>query len=212
MSRRVSLVLAALALAVITLFGSPTLARLAWLAGMPRAVLLLSDDAGLRGAALYRLGRYAEADALFASVPRGATYNRAASLAATGAHALSVAYYDAVLFADRWDGEARANRAVVQRLVPPVIGEARGHGRIGVIVAEAGTEVAAFDTEDPDAPTVISGVNHRRPVDAQAVRADAGWLDALEDAPGTYLQRRIAAEYDARVEAGVSHPPEPVPW
>lgn len=212
MRRILSLVLALTAIVFVATHGTSTLARLAWLVRMPNLTCALSSDPGVCAAALFQMRRYAEADEAFAKIGRGATYNRAATLAATGEYALSVAYYDAVLFADRWDSEARANRDLVDTLVEPVVGEARGHGRIGAMLSEAGANVAAFDTHDPTAPTVTLGVNHRRPTDARAVRADEDWLDTLSDAPGEYLSRRIAAEYDRRVEQGLAHPQERSPW
>lgn len=212
MTRRVPLLPALAALALIAAAGAPTLARLAWLAGLPEVTLVLTRDPGVRGAALYRAGNYGEADAVFADIGRGATYNRAATLAATGDYALSRAYYNAVLFADRWDGEARANRDLVAALIEPVVGEAMGHGRIAVRLAESGATARDFDPDDPSAPTVIAGQRLRRPVDARAVHADIGWLDTLADAPGDYLQRRLSAEYERRVETGLAHPPEADPW
>ena len=200
------------ALALLVLAGSPTIARLAYIAGLPGVTLALTDHPGARGAALYLTGRYAEADAAFAEIGRGVTYNRAATLAVTGEYALSVAYYDAVLFADRWDAEARANRDIVDTLVEPVIGEAMGHGRIDRLLVETGANVAGFNSDDPTAPTVIPKDNFRRPVDARTVGADADWLITLADAPGEYLSKRLAAEYDRRVEEGLALPPESSPW
>ena len=212
MRRAVSILLALIAVVTIATFGSTTLARLSWLAGMPQVTRALTDDPGVEGAALFEMGRHAEADEVFAGIGRGATYNRAATLAATGKYQLSVAYYDAVLFADRWDAEARANRDLVDTLVEPVVGEAMGHGRITAMLSEAGANVRDFDASDPDAPTVIQSVTHKRPTDARAVRADEGWLDTLTDAPGEYLTRRLAAEYDRRIEEGLAHPEERSPW
>ncbi|MBC7142220.1 MAG: hypothetical protein H5U18_08700 [Rhodobacteraceae bacterium] len=167
-----------------------------------RAGVLAGRRHGM-GLELHDLRHFSESDdlrdldAAFAEIGRGATYNRAATLAMTGDHALSVAYYDAVLFADRWDAEARRNRDIVAALVEPVVGEAMGHGRIERLLVEAGASVAGFDADDPTAPTVV---------------AVAGWPGTLADAPGEYLAKRRAAEYDRRVEEGLALPPEPSPW
>ena len=70
------------------------------------------------------------ADADFARAGRSQTYNRALSLAATGDYPLAVAYFDAVLFANPADSQARDNRAVVDALVEGVVGQANAAGRI----------------------------------------------------------------------------------
>lgn len=212
MKRAAPVLMALAALLALLVLGGPTAARLAFLAGAPEVTLALTDDPGARGAALYEAGRFTQADAVFAGIGRGATYNRAATLAVTGDPALSVAYYDAVLFADRWDAEARRNRDVVATLVQPVIGEAMGHGRIERLLVEDGVAVAGFDAENPTAPTVVPDQILRRPTDARALGADRAWLETLADAPGEYLARRLAAEYDRRVEQGLAAPPEPSPW
>ncbi len=212
MRHALTIALAASALALLAFAGAPTLARFASLAGLPRVTLALTNDQGARGAALYRTGRHAEADAIFREIGRGATYDRAATLATTGEYALAVAYYDAVLFADRWDAEARRNRDIVAALVEPVIGEAMGHGRIDRLLVDAGANVAGFDADDPTAPTLVAEVNSRRPVDARTVGADANWLETLADAPGEYLTKRLAAEHERRLEEGLAIPMEPSPW
>ena len=116
MTRR-TLILLAAALLCGALAGPEAWAKLIWRAGAPQLALPLIRDEAARGAALYQAGRYAEADAAFAAVGRSATYNRGLTLAATGDHALSVAYFDAVLFADQYDADARHNRDTVAALV-----------------------------------------------------------------------------------------------
>jgi Ca-activated chloride channel homolog len=212
MRRSASGLMALAALVLLWLFGAPFAARLGYLAGFPRLTLALTDDPGARGAALYLTGRPAEADAVFADIGRGATYDRAATLALTGNYPLAVAYYDAVLFADRWDAEARHNREVVAGLVDPVIGEAMGHGRIDALLVEVGVKVAGFEKEDPAGPAVFPNEAIRKPLDAGAVVADADWLDTLADAPGEYLTKRLAAEYERRRAEGLDQLPEASPW
>lgn len=197
---------------LLVLTGAPTLGRLAYIAGLPGLTLSVTQDQGARGAALYVTGHYAEADTAFREIGRGATYNRAATLALTGDYALAVAYYEAVLFADRWDTEARLNRDIVAGLLEPVIGEAMGHGRIDRLLIESGANVAGFDASDPTAPTLQADRNSRRPVSARAVGADADWLGTLADAPGEYLTRRLIAEYKRRVDEGLALPQEPSSW
>lgn len=212
MRRSVPTMMTLAALVLLWLFGAPFAARLAYLAGFPRLTLALTDDPGAWGAALYLTGRPAEADAVFAEIGRGSTYDRAATLALTGNYPLAVAYYDAVLFADRWDAEARHNRDIVAGLVEPVVGEAMGHGRIDALLVEAGVKVAGFDEEDPAGAAVFPNEAIRKPVDAGALVADADWLGTLADAPGEYLARRLAAEYERRREEGLDQLPEASPW
>ncbi len=196
------------ALACIFAGGRETWAKLAYAAGAYQAVVAMSTDDAVLGAALYRLRRYEEADAAFVAIGRTATYNRAATLAATGNHGLSVAYYDALLFADR-DDDALYNRSVVAEFVKPVVGGSDGHGRIAAILAEAaGTQFEVNHNGD----LVPSEVNVRKPVDAKSLAASQQWLDTLSDAPGEWLKKRLAAEYGRRKDEGLLHPPEPSPW
>lgn len=204
--------LGALALVSAAVAGPGTFAKLALMAGYPNLALPYIQCDAARGAALYQLGRYAEADALFASIGRAATYNRANTLAATGQYKLAVAYYDAVLFADRWDADARRNRDLVSPFVARTVGEAAGHGRIAVILEEAGVEAKAFDLEDPHAPIAPAPDRLRKPIDARTVAANRAWLETLGDAPGEYLSARLAAEYERRRAMGVPQPEEPSPW
>lgn len=198
--------------------GPEAWAKLIWRAGHPSLALPLIENPGARGAALFQAGRYAEADAVFAQIGRSATYNRGMTLAATGDYSLSVAYFDAVLFADRYDADAQHNRRVVSALIEPVIGEARGHGRIETILSQGGVETAAFD---PDAPARPIQAAERDPKRASLKRsvtgertaaADMGWLDSLADAPGAYLKGRIAAEMERRRKDGEAHREEPSRW
>ena len=208
--------LAALACALAA--GPQAWGKLAWQAGFPALAVPLIGDPAARAAALYDAGRYTEADAAFAAVGRSATYDRGLSLAATGEHALSVAYFDAVLFANRYDAEARHNRDTVAALVPPVVGEAMGHGRIEAMLSEAGVRTAAFDPDAPDQRIVETELDpqresNRRPVTGdRAAAADGAWIDSLEDTPGAYLKARIAAEMERRRATGEAHKEETDPW
>lgn len=215
---RASLSILAAALLCAVAAGPEAWAKLIWRAGFPDLALPLIQTPGARGAALYQAGRYAEAGAVFTELGRSATYNRGMTLAATGDYGLSVAYFDAVLFADRYDADARHNREVVSALIEPVIGEARGHGRIETILSQNGVETAAFDPDDPAQPIQAA---ERDPTRASVKRsvagertaaADAGWLDTLADAPGSYLKSRLAAEIERRRKDGEAHREEPVQW
>ena len=107
---RAAAVLLVLAVAALVLAGPAALGALALRAGWDRVALILLDDPGARGVAHYRLGDHDLADADFARAGRSQTYNRALSLAATGDYPLAVAYFDAVLFANPADEQARASR------------------------------------------------------------------------------------------------------
>ncbi|MCQ0970202.1 hypothetical protein MLD63_07185 [Paracoccus sp. TK19116] len=215
---RLALLLLSAVLACAVAAGPEAWAKIVWRAGFPNLALPLLSDPGARAAALYDAGRYAEADAAFAAIGRSATFNRGLTLAATGNYALSVAYFDAVLFADRYDTDAHRNREIVLGLVEPVIGEAMGHGRIETILSEAGIGVASFDPENPAQPIEAK---QRNPQEANLKRsvtgernaaADTGWLDSLADEPGAYLKARLAAEMERRRETGEAHREEPDRW
>ena len=215
---RASLAILAAALLCAVAAGPDAWAKMLWRAGQPGLALPLLRDEGARGAALYAAGRYAEADAAFAAIGRGATYDRGLTLATTGDYALSVAYFDAVLFADRYDAEARHNRDLVATLIEPVVGVAMGHGRIETVLAEAGVEIADFDPDDPSQPIEAAQrdplrADTRRSVTGErTVAADAEWLDTLADAPGEYLRGRLAAEMERRRADGEAHPEEAGRW
>ena len=198
--------------------GPDAWAKLAWRLGAPGIALPLLTDEAVRGAALYSARRYDEADVAFAAVGRSATYNRGMTLAANGYYQLSVAYFDAALFADRYDADARHNRQVVSALVAPVVGEAMGHGRIKALLAEQGVNAVTFDTDDPMAPikeadwvtdrnALKRDVTHDR-----KIAASAEWIASLADAPGEYLKARLAAELERRVETGEAAAAEVSRW
>ncbi|MGY9048954.1 hypothetical protein P775_12125 [Puniceibacterium antarcticum] len=197
--------------------GRDAWAKLFWWAGAPQIALPLISDPAARGAALYEIGRYAEADAVFDQVGRSATYDRALSLAMTGNYALSVAYFDAVLFANQYDADAQHNRNIVSQFVEPVIGEANGHGRIAAILKASGVNTNAFDPEKPDqnllAQDPLDGVRRLdRAVDNRTVSATEDWLDTLADAPGAYLTGRLSAEMERRRQTGHAHKEEQSRW
>ncbi|WP_353476353.1 hypothetical protein PVT71_27130 (plasmid) [Salipiger sp. H15] len=217
MTRRELVTLAIAALCALAA-GPDAWAKVAWRLGAPGLALpLLTDDAA-RGAALYSAGRYDEADTAFAAVGRSATYNRGMTLAASGSYQLSVAYFDAVLFADRYDADAKHNRQVVSALVDPVVGEAMGHGRIKALLAERGFEADTFDTDDPMAPVrTLDWVTDRDALKRgvtrdRSVAASAKWIASLADAPGEYLKARLAAELERRVETGEAAAAEASRW
>jgi Ca-activated chloride channel family protein len=209
---RAALLLVALAAGIGA--GPQAWGKLLWMAGAPQLAVALITDKAARAAVLYELGHYAEADRLFAEVGRSATYDRALTLAATGRYGLAADYFDAVLFTNRWDDEARRNRDIVGALVEPVIGEAMGHGRIRTILAEAGLETQAFNPKAPSAPILAPEERQstKRPIDERVVAASDDWLETLADAPGEYLAARLAAELERRRAAGAALPEEPSPW
>ena len=201
----------AAAFACIIAGGAAPWTRLAYLIGADRAVMAFTSDEAVRGAVYYRQGLYSKADSAFAAVGRPATYNRAATLAATERYELSVAYYDAVLFANRYDEDAQANRDVVAEHVIPVIGESDGHGRIATIIEESGGN-AKVDPDSPFGRILPTQRGVLKPVEARSVGASREWLDTLSDAPGTYLKQRLAAEYERRKANGVLNKPEASQW
>ena len=77
--------LIALCAACLWAAGPQSLGKIALLLGQPSIAADLLEEPGARGVALYRAGRYAEADAAFEKAGRSVTYNRGLSLAATAA-------------------------------------------------------------------------------------------------------------------------------
>ncbi|HET9069423.1 MAG TPA: hypothetical protein VFN28_12320 [Amaricoccus sp.] len=197
---RLPLLLAAAGLAALAAAGPTALGRLALMAGLPGAAASMIADPSARGVALYRAGRYAEADDAFRAAGRSATFNRGVSLAATGDYPLSVAYFDAVLFAAPGDSEARDNRNVVSALVPPVIGEGNESGRI-----------AAKPITGPSGLPLETDPRGRR-LDAGGLVADMAWVEAIPDDPGEFLRLRLADEHLRRLSLGLTPPEEGDLW
>lgn len=188
-------------IAALALAGRTPLARLAFLLDMPRIAAQLGDDPAVRGVALYLSGDYQGADDAFRKAGRGTTYNRGLSLAATGQYALSVAYFDAVLFATPSDSHARDNRNIVNAVLPPQIGEANQAGRI-----------AAKAIATPGGSPVDEVKRLGRPLDVGRRVADMDWLATLPDDPAEFLRLRLAEEYLRRISMGLTPAEEVDPW
>jgi len=204
MRRAVFLLLAGLA--CVLLAGPGAWGRLLLVSGLPAGAGLMSDPAA-RGLALYRSGSYEAADKAFADAGRGQTFNRALTLAATGRYALSVAYFDAVLFSNPADAEARRLRALVDRLAPKTRGDSIAPGRLaghgsGLYQAEK-SRWGWPGTPDPE---------WQRKVSARGYAASDAWLDTITDDPGEFLRLRLAREYERRAGLGLIRPHEGDPW
>lgn len=198
---KIALALVLAGLAALAAAGGSPAAKLALLAGVPRLAATLLDDPAVRGVALYRAGDFAAADDAFRAAGRGSTYNRGLSLAATGDYALSRAYFDAVLFANPADSQARENRNAVNALIPPTQGVANDAGRIAV------TAIAVAGGSPVDEIKRLG-----RPLDQGRRVVDAGWLDTLPDDPGEFLRLRLHAEQERRISVGLTAPEVGDPW
>lgn len=197
---------ATIGLACIALAGPATWGRLAFWADFPGAAAFLDDEAA-RGLALYRDGAYEAADAALAEAGRSQTFNRALTLAATEKHALSVAYFDAVLFANPGDAEARRLRDLVSSMVSQTQGETLAPGRLpghgGLESSRSANGQSAASTPDP---------SWQRPIEARGFVASDAWLDTLADDPGEFLRLRLQMEYERRAAAGLLRPDEDEQW
>lgn len=173
--------------------GKEPLAKILLIGGLPGVAAPLLDDPAVKGVALYRAGDWQGADDAFRTAGRGSTYNRGLSLAATGNYPLSRSYFDAVLFANPADSEARENRNAVNALIPPHLGEANAAGRI-----------AADAIAVPGGSPVDEIKRLGRPLEEGSRVADADWLATLPDDPGEFLRLRLEAEHKRRVAMGLS--------
>lgn len=189
--------LIALCIACFWVAGLQSLGKIALLLGQHSLAADLLDEPGARGVALYRAGRYEEADMAFEEAGRSVTYNRGLSLAATGNYKLSVAYFNAVLFARPEDKEAEENRDIVGALLTPIVGDGRGTGRIAALAARRKQH-----PEDDILPGLANQYKVRRPTRARSTIASDEWLETLSDEPAEYLKKRLAAEYDRRKGLG----------
>lgn len=188
-------------LLALMLAGKAPLAKLLILAGLPAFAAPLLEDPAIRGVALYQAGEYQAADDAFRAAGRVSTYNRGLSLAMTGDLPLSLAYFDAVLFANPADSIARENRNAVNALVPPHLGEANAAGRIAAKVIASPTGVP-FDE--------IKRLG--KPLDAGGRVADGTWLESIQDDPGEFLRLRLEAEHLRRLSMGLTAPDQGDPW
>lgn len=204
---KLPLLIGAAALAAITIAGPEAMGRLALRAGWSGAAMRLLSDPAAQGVALYQTENYAAADKAFADAGRSQTYNRGLSLAATADYPLSVAYFDAMLFANPADAQARANRELVASMFPPPRGESIAPGRI------AGT--GGMETEeslDENLLANASGPKWDRQLDRKGIAATDEWLEIISDDPGEFLRLRIRAEYERRANLGLIRPKEADPW
>lgn len=181
--------------------GKEPIARFALILGAPRLAAGMADDPSLAGVAYYRAGAYAQADDAFRQAGRRATYNRGLSLAMTGDYPLSRAYFDAVLFANPADTQARENRNIVNDLIDPVVGVGNEAGRIAtkVIAVPGGTAVEEIKRLG-------------RPLDEGRLVADEAWLEGLADDLGLFLTLRLQAEHQRRLALGQSTSEVGDPW
>lgn len=195
------------AIVAITLSGAEGMGRLALRVGWSDAAAYLLPDPAARGVALFRIGDYAGADRAFAEAGRSQTYNRGLSLAATGNYPLSVAYFDAMLFANPADAQARANRDLVATMFAPVRGESTTHGRL----AGAGG-IQSDEAVDSKLLANASGPKWDRQLERRGLAATDEWLETISDDPGEFLRLRIRAEYIRRASLGLIRPKEAEPW
>ena len=193
--------------------GREAFGRLALDLGAPKLALPLLVDPHARGVALYAAGDYAGADRAFAEAGRAATYDRGLSLAATGEYALALAYFEAVLFVDPADADARFNRDLVAAKVPDVVGESNAiDGVAANAVADGPSEAAASERDLIQAKSVAIQLSILDPRVKSMTAASESWLTTLEDEPALYLKRRIKAEYQRRQDLGLANPPEDTAW
>lgn len=199
--------LLAAALTGLVIAGREPAGRIAIYLGTNGVARTLLTDPATRGVAAWRAGNFAAADADFTAAGRSSTYNRGLSLAATGDYALSLAYFDAVLFANPGDGDARRNREIVAARVPPVVGIGNNRGRIAADDGEG-----AIDKAEEAQALVLEEAGFRKRIDAGYVAADDDWLATLSDDPGEFLRLRLAAEYARRATEGLIRPAEGQSW
>ncbi|RNF35313.1 hypothetical protein [Paracoccus methylarcula] len=201
------LIVLAAALAALAVAGPEAMGRLALRAGWDGMAARLLSDPAARGVALYRIGDHAAADEAFAEAGRSQTYNRGLSLAATGDYPLSVAYFDAMLFANSADAQARANRDLVASMFPPPRGDSVAPGRL------AGTGGRMSDEPvETRLQANASGPKWDRQLDRKGIAATDEWLETISDDPGEFLRLRIRAEYERRAQLGLIRPKEADPW
>lgn len=209
MNRRLLLIAAAGALCLAAA-GPDAWGRLALRAGATTLAMPFLTDPAAEGVAHYKAGEWQEADEAFSRAGRSETYNRGLSLAATGDYPLSVAYFDAVLFSNPSDAEARRNRDLVVRMYPPEQGDSVAPGRLLGAGGKRGD--GAPPLPGLANPTGPSDPDWRRMMQARGVAASEDWLATISDDPGEFLALRLQAEYRRRETLGLIRPREGQPW
>lgn len=199
----------------VTWKGGFVLERLALAFDRPQLAAGLSDDPGWRGIALYRMGRFEDAAASFREAGKSAFFNRANALAKQGLYLEAVAFYDAVLFYNPNNHDARTNRALVDALIDKA-GAVPSNGKF--IREDATTRDGPAASKDDRKPTdylYIWADNIRYKSifrSEQVVSASEEWLQSLIDDPGRYLKLRVAAEHERRRRAGTAMASGGDPW
>jgi Ca-activated chloride channel family protein len=195
--------------------GQEGLARLALRFDAPSVALTLTHDDETRGLARYRLGDFAgAAEALRLAGPK-ATFNRGNALARAGKYQDAVGAYDAVLARDPAHRAARANRAILVKLIASATEDGRGSRPQGIDEGERSKTTnrnQSMTMLEAEAAVRERASQVRRPSESKALIANEQWLATLADEPGRYLKLRIAAEYRRRLEAGTLAPPGDDAW
>lgn len=210
-------ILAIAALIVATLFaaGQEGLARLALKLHAPSLALALTKDVEVRGLAHYRSGEFAQAAEALRLAGVKATFNRGNALARAGKYGEAVGAYDAVMARDPSHLGARANRAIVIKLIASATekgGGSRAQGTEAGERSKARNKNESMTMLEAEAAVRERASQVRRPYESKALIANEQWLTTLADEPGRYLKLRIAAEYRRRLEAGTAAPPGDDAW
>lgn len=203
--KRPALVLA-IGVMLLVLAGPTALGRLALWTDAPGLALGLLTDPAARGLALWRRGDVGGADAAFAEAGRSQTFNRGLTLAGRGEYPLAVAYFDAVLFANPADAEARRLRDLVATLFAPVRGDSIAPGRLAGHGGGPSAKVPGVVRAGAPDPEWQKGV------EARGIAATDDWLTTVADDPGEFLRIRLRAEHDRRAAQGMIRPEEAVTW
>ncbi|EAU40722.1 hypothetical protein FP2506_03309 [Fulvimarina pelagi HTCC2506] len=192
--------------------GPQAFGKIALVTGFPDLAARLVDDPQIDGIARFEAGDYQAADEAFAASGKEATYNRGMSLAALGDYALSVAYFDAVLFVDPTDEDARFNRDLVAARVADVVSESNEIDGVAATVETEESEAQATERDILESQPVLAQRSILDPRVERMTAATEGWLETLPDEPAVYLARRIRAENERRQDLGLANPPEDNAW
>lgn len=209
------LIAVALVVAAVAWKRGAVLGRLALAFDRPQLAARLFDDPGWHGIALYRMGRFKEATTSFREAGKSTFFNRANALAMQGLYPEAVAFYDAVLFYNPDDHDARTNRALVNALIDKA-GDVPLNGKF--IPEDAtfkdGSASAKGDRIPSDYLYIWADNIRYKSVfrSGQIVSASEEWLESLVDDPGRYLKLRVAAEHERRRRAGTAMPSGDDPW
>jgi Ca-activated chloride channel family protein len=206
--RAVGLAIAAALLAlagIVALASADRGGRMLLAFGMPDAAAAVLRDPAWRGVALHRAGRFAEATAaLRRTRSPEAAYNLGNAFARAGDLALAIKAYDIALRRDPNDADARANRALVDRLMRARAADGRksaGNANARAVSEHAGGDTAASDENGDTQSSFGDGMAGQREAGSSGETQGTSRVDRRGDATEGDMEDGAASSKGAATDS-----------